>query len=235
MIVWPIKDPDEVVDYSVDWTLALVEDEIVTSDLVVVSGSATVQSTSNTTLIVTATIAGGTSGETTTFRNTITTIEGKTYEETITLDVVSSEFPIGPTTTRKRVLIEMAVEELRLAGYEFNFSPEEYVSALRRLDGIAQMFPEAGYNAPAVFGQGEVDDPSGLLDAEVGDFALLLAESLAPTIGKTLSPTAAQRIAKARVGLLAKYAVLPVAQPAYGTPLGSGHRRSFTGPFARLT
>jgi hypothetical protein len=227
MITWPNKDPDEVVGYSVDWSPLLGADEIATSEIVVVSGAAVISAdaldASN--RILSVTISGGTDGETTVFRNTITTAGGFTYEETISLNVVSSEFPVGPSTARKRVLIEMAAQELRLASYEFNFTPEEYVAALRYLDGIALGFEGCGYNSPATFGGGEVDDPSGLNDAEVPAFALLLAEACAPMVGKTLGVTATRRITQARIKLAAKYAVLPTVQLPGGYPVGAGARR----------
>lgn len=227
MITWPAKDPDEVVGYSVDWNPLLGGDEIATYLIEVVSGSAAIEAYSLDTAlrVVRATINGGTDGETTIFRNTITTVAGLTYEATISLAVVSSVFPVGPSTTRKRVLIEMAVQELRLAGYEFNFTPEQYVAALRHLDGLTMAFPSCGYNWPGVFGQGEVDDPSGLFDTEVADFALILAEACAPMIGKTLGPASIRRISTARIRLGAKYAVVPTMQLPGGVPVGAGRRR----------
>lgn len=227
MITWGAKDPDDVVGYSIPWGLLLGADEIDTFTLTVTDGSAVIDASSldATSQIVSATISGGTDGETTTFHNRIVTVAGFVYNETITLAVVSSEFPVGPSTTRKRVLIEMAVQELRLAGYEFNFTPEQYIAALRHLDGIGQIFPSSGYNQPTPFGSGEVDEQSGLFDADVADFAVILAEACAPMIGKTLGVTATRRITAARIRLNAKYATIPTMQLASGTPLGAGMRR----------
>jgi hypothetical protein len=234
MITWPAKDPDEVVGYAIDWSPLLGADEIDTYQLVVVRlGGHRVDHGRRRPPSAERHHQRRNRRETTTFTNTITTVGGFTYEETITLAVVSSQFPVGPSTTRKRVLIEMAVQELRLAGYEFNFSPEEYVASLRFLDGIAQLYPLSGYNQPAVFGEGEVDDASGLYDTDVADFAVMLAEAIAPMVGKTLSPTTIRRVSATRIRLNARYAVIPTVGLAPGTPTGSGRRRLTVsrGPF----
>lgn len=223
MLTWQPKYEEEVVQYGVDWSATLAADEISTTTWEVVSGDAVIDSDDFTSQGTTVIVSGGT--ETTVFKNTIVTVGGFTYVEEATLAINDVADPAVPRTARKRVLIEMCAEELRLAGYEWNFSPEEYVSTLRKLDGICAAFPDCGYNAPSTFGAGEVDDLSGLKDAEITDFALLLAEAAAPAIGKTLSPTSMRRIASARVRLQARYAVLPTMQLAPGTPLGSGNRR----------
>lgn len=224
MLTWRPKYEAEIARYFIDWSATLNADEIDTSTWEVLEGSAVIDSESIDGQSAFVIVSGGTAGETTRFQNTITTVGGFTYVEVVDLAVLDLTTAAVPRTTRKRVLIEMAVEELRLAGYEWNFTPEEYSAALRRLDGVAAEYPASGYNTPSTFGAGEVDDMSGLQDAEVRDFALLLAEATAPSIGKTLSRESMRRVAAARVRLNARYAVLPTVQPRANYPLGSGHR-----------
>lgn len=233
MLTWTPKYAEEVVSYGIDWSW-LGADEIATKTWEVLSGDAVIDSDDFTSQGTTVIVSGGT--ETTVFKNTIVTVGGFTYIEEATLAIADPADPAVPRTARKRVLVEMCVEELRLAGYEWNFSPEEFTSTLRKLDGVCSQFPECGYNQPSTFGAGEIDDLSGLKDAELSDFALLLAEATAPSIGKTLMPVSMRRIAAARIRLQARYAVLPTAQLAGGTPLGSGNRRAMggLGPFTTV-
>jgi hypothetical protein len=231
MITWPAKDPDEVVGFGHDWSPTLGADEIDSSAFVLVSGDAVIDLATNDTTSISVTISGGTVAETpTVFRNTIITIGGFTYEETFTLPIVDSASETVASTTRKRVLIEMAVEECKLAGYEFNFSPEEYVATLRRLDTLASGLKadgiDLGYNFPVTMGGGEVDDASGIADADLGEVAVLLSFRLAPMIGKTMSAESKIARAEAQRSLRARYAVIPTVSLPGGTPLGAGNRRA---------
>ena len=87
---WPFKDPDEVLDYQIDWTARLAGDTISTSDWDVEAGI-TMNSESNTTTTATIWISGGTSGEDYTFTNHIVTADGREEDAQITF-VVSNTF-----------------------------------------------------------------------------------------------------------------------------------------------
>lgn len=83
---WPAKDPDAVLDYSVDWTDWLDGDTISTSAWTVPSGI-TQTSASTTTLITTIWLSGGSGGRTYEIKNRIVTAAGRTEERTIRLPV----------------------------------------------------------------------------------------------------------------------------------------------------
>lgn len=104
-LTWPYKDPDEVLDYDVDWTnrlydageLALVEsgqtvvpnDVILDSTFTMPEGSLVKDSAS---FISTATkiwLSGGDEGQTYLIVNEITTVGGRTMDQTMKLKIKS--------------------------------------------------------------------------------------------------------------------------------------------------
>ncbi len=83
-----IKDPDEILDYKVDWSDWLVSDTINTSTWTVPAGL-TAGAASNTTTTATQWISGGTAGTTYTVTNRIVTAGLRTAERSITIKVQS--------------------------------------------------------------------------------------------------------------------------------------------------
>ena len=87
MSSWPPKDPDEVLDYTVNWRKpgneCLVAGETIsTSTVVVAEGTVVVDSTDDDGSIVTIWLSGGTAGEVCRIRNHITTSAGRKYDKT---------------------------------------------------------------------------------------------------------------------------------------------------------
>lgn len=76
------KDPDEVLDYQVDWTSWLGSDTITTSTWAVPTGI-TRASHTNTTKTATVWLSGGTAGTSYELQNKIVTASGRTAERTI--------------------------------------------------------------------------------------------------------------------------------------------------------
>lgn len=88
MASWPTKDPDEVLDYQVDWTNRLqVGETISTCDFSVVSGAVTINSEGNVGALATVWLSGGTAGELCSILNRITTSAGRTYDQTVKLRI----------------------------------------------------------------------------------------------------------------------------------------------------
>lgn len=73
------KDPNDVLDYVVDWSLFLNGDTI-SASVWVIPGGITQGTASNTTTTATTILSGGTAGSTYTVANRITTAGGKTAE-----------------------------------------------------------------------------------------------------------------------------------------------------------
>jgi predicted alpha/beta-hydrolase family hydrolase len=85
-----VKDPDEVKDYSIDWSamLSADSDTIETSSWVVASGAGlSIDSSSNTDTAATVWLSGGTAAVTYELRNRVITTGGRTYDQTIRLKV----------------------------------------------------------------------------------------------------------------------------------------------------
>lgn len=91
---WPSKDPDEVLDYEVDWqdaTTPTLEagETLSTSVFSVVTGTVVIDSQSNTTTVATVWLSGGTNGEDCELLNRVTTSAGRTYDQSIKLRIRS--------------------------------------------------------------------------------------------------------------------------------------------------
>jgi len=82
------KDPQAVLDYTIDWTKWLDEvgDSIATSTWIVPTGLTKVTET-NTTKLATVWLSGGTAGTNYTVTNRIMTVAGRTDDRSITIRV----------------------------------------------------------------------------------------------------------------------------------------------------
>ena len=80
----PSRDPDEVLDYVVDWSARLSADTISTSSFAIDSGVAVIGVTSATTTTTTVWLSGGVAGEITQVRARIVTAGGRTMDQTLT-------------------------------------------------------------------------------------------------------------------------------------------------------
>lgn len=85
---WPFKDPDEVLDYEIDWTARLAGDTISTSTWTVPSG---ITKNSDTSAASTTTIwlSSGTIGTSYSILNRIVTANGRTMDQTVKLKIKS--------------------------------------------------------------------------------------------------------------------------------------------------
>ncbi|MEN6535643.1 MAG: hypothetical protein ABFD89_18410 [Bryobacteraceae bacterium] len=101
---WPPKDPDEILDYDIDWTSRLYSkaelasvaagetvipaDSISTSTFTLPLGIVA-NSTSNTTTTTKVWISGGTEGQSYLVENRIVTAGGRTMDQTVKLRIKS--------------------------------------------------------------------------------------------------------------------------------------------------
>jgi hypothetical protein len=130
----------------------------------------------------------------------------------------------------KKQIIEQAFEEIGLASYIFDLTPDQLDSALRRLDlmvgswlakniRIAYPLPESPQNSSI---DEEIDVPIQCNEALV----LNLAVRLAPSYGKTLTPETKAN-AKLMYDQLLVEAAAPIEQQFVKTlPLGAGYKRT---------
>jgi hypothetical protein len=86
VIVWPHKDPDEVLDFGIDWSVLLEGDTISTSEWIVPAGI-TKDSDSYSTASTTIWLSGGESGQLYALTNRVTTAGARSMDETVSLRV----------------------------------------------------------------------------------------------------------------------------------------------------
>lgn len=232
-VSWAAKDPNEVRSYSYSWLGRLNGAEIDTAVFAMVPATSTVSisNVANTANSISATISGGAEGEWAQFTSTVTTTTGETLEETISLIIASSLFlNAGPSTSTKRQVLEMAYEECALSGYEFNVTPEELFTGLRRMDAMMAQWTAEGmglnYNAPATFGGGDLEDYTGIPDAAINGVAITLAKAIAPYMGKAMSAESRSRLAAAMdtIRAITAAARMRTVPYKYGTIRGAGQK-----------
>jgi hypothetical protein len=83
---WPDKDPQEVLDYALDWTARLAGDTIATSSWVLPTGI-TKASDSHDVSTTKIWLSGGVEGTKYTLVNTITTTAGRTMNQSVAIKV----------------------------------------------------------------------------------------------------------------------------------------------------
>lgn len=82
-----LKDADAVLDWQVDWSAWLVEDETITASSWTVPDGIEEDSTSNDTTTATIWLSGGTAGTTYTVTNHITTSDGRQDDRSLKIRV----------------------------------------------------------------------------------------------------------------------------------------------------
>lgn len=83
---WPDKDPNEVLDFTIDWSETLGADTISSSSWIVPSGI-TEDSDTNTATTTTIWLSGGTEDERYSLVNRIVTLGGRTFDQTVRIRV----------------------------------------------------------------------------------------------------------------------------------------------------
>lgn len=141
------------------------------------------------------------------------------------------------STATKRAVVEMAYEECSLAGYEFNQTPEELFTGLRRLDALMREWEPTlplGYNFPASFGGGDLAEPVGIPDQALDVAAKYLALRISPVMGKDMNPAAVYALSAGMAALRAQSQFSPRVSLPGSTVRGMGNRPwSIWSPFMR--
>lgn len=95
MLTWPIKDPNEVLDYEVDWAdeeqpRLEAGETLVTSTFSIVEGDVIIDSSDFAPSgLATVWLSGGTAGTKCVILNRVTTSEDRTYDQSVTLRIRS--------------------------------------------------------------------------------------------------------------------------------------------------
>lgn len=127
----------------------------------------------------------------------------------------------------KRVIVAQAYSLCGQSAAEFELTPEEYDLALSFLNGIMidlrdNWGVELGYNYPD-YGNGLPTDESGIEQAAMRSVVRMLAEDIAPTIGKEI--TSRVSFYEARGALRSAFGKVPVKPLTQNTPRGVGNER----------
>lgn len=137
----------------------------------------------------------------------------------------------------KRQFVAQAFEEIGLASYVFDLTPEQLQSALRRLDAMMASWNakgiRLGYPLPSVPTDSDLDERTNVPDSANEAIYTNLGVRLAPSFGKAVSPDA-KAIAKTTYDVLLARAAMPIEQQMPGTmPSGAGNKswRAHDNPF----
>jgi hypothetical protein len=87
-LAWPAKDPDEVLDYQLDWSLRVLDDTIQSSEWTMPEGLEKVNDFHNAST-TTVWLRGGTLDETHIVLNRIVTNGGRTMDQSVKLKIKS--------------------------------------------------------------------------------------------------------------------------------------------------
>lgn len=138
----------------------------------------------------------------------------------------------------KRQFIEQAFEEIGLAAYVFDLTPEQLQSALRRMDSMVAGWNangvRIGYPLPASPDDSELDQDSGVPDFANEAIYLGLAVRIAGSFGKVISPETKAFADMAYSNMANQVAIpTPERQLPKTMPRGQGTKpwRNFNNPF----
>jgi hypothetical protein len=139
----------------------------------------------------------------------------------------------------KRQFVAAAFEEIGLASYAFDLQPQQFESALRRLDAMMASWNalgiRLGYPLPSSPQFSDLDAESEVPDSANEAIITNLAIKLAPGYGKQVMPDT-KSTAKETYNTLLSRAAAPLEQQLPGTmPSGAGNKpwRVYDDPFLR--
>ena len=138
----------------------------------------------------------------------------------------------------KQQLVEQAFEEIGLAAYVYDLTPEQLQSACRRMDAMVAEWESSGirigYPLSASPNSTNINDDSNVPTSCVSAIYLNLAVRLAPSFGKNLSPATTMLAAKAFSSMCDTISTQPIEMQMPSTmPRGAGHKpwRNTNSPF----
>lgn len=145
--------------------------------------------------------------------------------------------------TTKRQFVNQAFEEIGLASYVYDLTPEQLNSAVTKLDSMMATWNakgiRLGYPLVSDPDQSDIESDTFVPDSAFEAITTNLAIRLAPSYGKTVSQDTKAIAKDAFNTLLSRAAVPPEMQLPDAMPLGAGNRldaNPFTPPpVAQLT
>ena len=139
----------------------------------------------------------------------------------------------------KRQFVAAAFEEIGMASYAFDLQPQQFESAMRRLDAMMASWNalgiRLGYPLPSSPQFSDLDAQSEVPDSANEAIITNLAVKIAPGYGKQVMPDT-KATAKETYNTLLSRATAPLEQQLPGTmPSGAGNKpwRVYDDPFLR--
>ncbi len=139
----------------------------------------------------------------------------------------------------KRQFILEAFDEIGLASYVFDLTPDQLQSALYRLDSMMAEWNgkgiRLGYPLPSSPQNSNIDEQTNVPDSANEAIYTNLGIKLAPTYGKQVMPETKSNAKRAYNTLLARSIQIIEYQFPGTLPLGAGNKpwRSYDDPFVR--
>jgi hypothetical protein len=134
----------------------------------------------------------------------------------------------------KRQFVEAAFEEIGLASYVFDLSPQQIETACRRLDAMMASWNalgiRVGYPLPGSPQDTGLDDETNVPDAAYEAIITNLGIKLAPSYGKTVSPDTKATAKRTYDTLLSRAAMPMEMQLPASMPRGAG-AKAYDDPF----
>ncbi len=87
MLTWPDKDPDELLDYEIDWSARLVDGDTISAATWEVPTGITEETTSHADTTATIWLSGGTLGTRYTLTSRVTTTGGRIMDQSVRIKV----------------------------------------------------------------------------------------------------------------------------------------------------
>lgn len=136
----------------------------------------------------------------------------------------------------KRQFITAAFEEIGIASYNFDLSPEMMIAAMKRLDAMMASWNakgmRLGYPIPSNPDNGDLDEDTYIPDSANEAVYMNLAIKLAPMLGKQVSMELKQAAFSSYNIMLAKNMDIPQVQVNQTIPAGAGNKwRRFYSPY----
>lgn len=138
------------------------------------------------------------------------------------MTIVVDDSSTRPAAT-KRDLIKQALEDIGITEH-FDITPEEFQSAMRRMDRMAAEWAgvgiSVGYNLA-----GGLDDEAGIEAADENCFAVNLGVRIARSFGKTVTAEAKVEAGQALNAMQVSHITVPEVPHPASLPLGTGNRQ----------
>jgi len=145
---------------------------------------------------------------------------------------MTTTIPVSAIGPPKSDIIDMAFEDCRLSGFDFDRTPEESLMALRRLNAMMSEWPWSllGYDNTG-YGEGGEAELSNLPPDTVHGVSQALALRLMTAFGKAIPDSFRATAAQSFAYIKGQYAVVPRIPFAPGTLRGAGARFRYGSPY----